>query len=99
MCERFLTLSETIINVRSYVVYGTEMTEGLLAFLLHENDKLNLGAFGLDDENNIFLEHTILGNTCQKAEFEASLFAILSTSDKYDDEIVSRWGGIREADR
>jgi len=87
------------ITVRSYVVTGVEKTPDLMEFLLKENAKMRFGAFGLDDENDVFFEHTIVGSSCDKTELRASVLAVLSTADTYDDQIVQRFGGLRAVDR
>lgn len=90
---------DAIVNVRSYVVTGIEKTQELLEHLLRENDGMRFGAFGLDKDGDVVFEHTIVGSACSKEELRASIMAVMSTADKYDDQIVSRWGGKRAADR
>jgi len=90
---------DSSITVRAYVVSGAELTEDLMYFLLKENDTMRFGAFGIDDDKDIFFEHTIVGSTCQKNELKASVLAVVLTADRYDDQIVARWGGQRAVDR
>ncbi|MEM1169556.1 MAG: YbjN domain-containing protein [Cyanobacteria bacterium P01_H01_bin.35] len=90
---------EAIINTRSSVVTDVNLTPDLLKFLLLENSKMRFGAFGIDDDNNIIFEHTIVGSTCDKPELEASVKAVLKIADEYDDKIVEQWGGKRAMDR
>jgi hypothetical protein len=40
-----------------------------------------------------------VGSTIDKKELEASVIAVLEIADKYDDEIVKRWGGKRALDK
>ena len=47
----------------------------------------------------VTFEQNIVGSSCDKNELKASVMAVVGTADKYDDEIVSRWGGKRSADR
>jgi hypothetical protein len=86
---------DAIVAVRAYVVSGAELTPDLLHYLLRENDTMLFGAFGIDGDNDIFFEHSIVGTTCDKEELRASVLAVGYTADKYDEEIVSRWGGLR----
>jgi len=90
---------DAVINCRSYVVSKAELTPDLMRYLLNANDDFRFGAFGVDDDGDIFLAHSIVGSTCSKNELKTSAIAIVNTADKYDDEIVSRWGGQRALDR
>ncbi len=90
---------DAIIYTRSYVVKDVELSLDLMQFLLLENTRMRFGAFGIDDDNNILFEHTIVGSTCDKKELESSVNAVLETADEYDDIIVERWGGKRALDR
>jgi hypothetical protein len=42
---------------------------------------------------------TAIGSSCDKSELRTSVMAVLGTADKYDDEIMGRWGGKRALDR
>ena len=90
---------DTVINVRSTVVSGADLTPDLLNFLLRQNDQLLFGAFSISSDDNVLFEHTIVGSTCDVEELQASVFAVLDVADKYDDQIVARWGGERALDR
>lgn len=89
---------DATILMRAYVVKGPRVDEELMSYLLHKNDSMRFGAFGLDDDNDIFFEHTIVGLHCDKEEFKASALAVAGTADRLDDEIVQRWGGQKAAD-
>jgi hypothetical protein len=90
---------DAIVTTRSWVVTGIEITLELLQYLLRENDTMRFGAFGLDADNDIFFEHTIVGSTADKHELKASVMAVIMTADRYDDTISQRWGGTRAIDR
>lgn len=90
---------DAIITTRSYVVEGAELAPDLMEYLLKENGGMHFGAFGLDDEGDIFFEHSIVGSTCDRRELQASVTAVLKTADDYDDRIVKRWGGNRALDQ
>ena len=87
------------VTTRSWVVTKVDMVADLAKFLLRKNYDMTLGAFGIDDANDIFFEHTIMGSSCDKNELRASVGAVSYVADQYDDEIVGRWGGQRAADR
>jgi len=90
---------EAVIYVFSWVVTGADPRPDLLDFLLKENHKIPFGAFGLNDQGDIFLGHTIVGTTCDKAELRMSVLSVANLADDYDDRIVSRWGGETARDR
>ena len=90
---------ETNIITRSYVVSGAEIDEELMRFLLHENEKKRFGAFGLDEDDDIIFEHTIVGSTAQRMDVVYSVHAVISTADEFDDKIISRWGGKSALDK
>ena len=90
---------DAVITTRSYVVTDVELTPDLLRFLLEQNDRMRFGAFGIDEDGDVFFEHAIVGSSCDKNELKASTIAVAVTADKYDDEIRSRWGGQRAVDR
>ncbi len=90
---------DAIITTRSWVVTGVEMTQDLLYYLLRENDTMRFGGFGLDSDNDVFFEHTIVGSTADKDELKASVMAVVMTADRYDDTISGRFGGTRAIDR
>ena len=90
---------DAVVNTRSYVVTGVELTPDLLYYLLRENDDMRFGAFGIDEDNDIYFEYAIVGSTCDKPELKAAVGAVAATADEYDDLIVERWGGARAVDR
>ena len=89
---------DATVNARSWVVRGPDLTPELMSLLLHENDKMRFGAFGLDNDNDVFFEHAIVGSSAEKNELRATIMAVLTTADTYDDQIRSRWGGQRGLD-
>ena len=90
---------ESVISTRAYVVTGADLTADLMHFLLRENDRMTFGAFGIDEEGDIFFEHSILGSTCDPEELRSSVSSVVLIADEYDDLIVEKWGGQRAIDR
>ncbi|MCI0485651.1 MAG: YbjN domain-containing protein [Blastocatellia bacterium] len=90
---------DAAVRTRSYVVADAKITPELMRYLLGENARMNFGAFGIDDDDVILFEHTILGSQCDKEELKASVMAVVMVADQYDDEIVAQWGGRRALDR
>jgi hypothetical protein len=90
---------DATITTRAYLVTGAELTPDLMRYLLQKNADMRFGAFGVDQDGDILFEHSIVGSSCDKGELKASVLSVLATADKYDDEIVARWGGERMLDR
>jgi type III secretion system-like peptide-binding chaperone len=89
---------DATISVRAYVLFHAQIGEGLMYFLLRQNDDCLFGAFGLDADDDVFFEHSIVGSTCERDELLASVTAVSTTADEYDDVIQERWGGERTSD-
>jgi len=90
---------DAIINIRSYVVTDIEVVPELMSYLLHKNNDMRFGAFGIDNDNDIFFEHTICRAGANKTALKNSVMAVLSTADQLDDEIVASWGGRKATDK
>ncbi len=90
---------DSVISTRAYVVTGAELTADLMHFLLRENDRMTFGAFGVDEDGDVFFEHTIVGSTCDQPELKTSVSSVVLIADEYDDLIVEKWGGQRAIDR
>lgn len=90
--------NDATITARSYVVSGAEITPETQLFLLRENDTMRFGAFGIDEAGDIVFQHSIVGSTCDQLELKATVAAVISIADRYDDIIVEKWGGKRGLD-
>lgn len=82
------------ITVRAYVAMDVELHPDLLLFLLRENDRMRFGAFGLDEDNDLFFEYSLPGLTCSAQELRNSIVAVGQAAGQLEDHIISRWGGI-----
>lgn len=86
---------DAIVNVRSWCVMDMgEMPPECMKFLLSESFTFRFGAFSLDPEGDIVFEHTIPGRNLDRAELDASVNAVRSTANEYDDRIIREWGGV-----
>lgn len=83
------------VNVNSLVVRGAELTPDLMRFLLEQNHGLVYAAFEVDSDGDIWLNCDIVGSTCDKSDLKHAIRSVLMMADKYDDEIVAKWGGQR----
>jgi hypothetical protein len=90
---------EAIVRIWARVVSGCSLTPDLMRYLLTKNIELPFGAFGIDEDGDIRLEHNQLGSTCDKEEIEVAARAIIDVADRFDDEILRLGGGSRALDR
>ncbi|HMG33311.1 MAG TPA: YbjN domain-containing protein [Blastocatellia bacterium] len=95
--------SKSVVEVFSYVAVELTPGEELMRFLLSQNLKLILGAFGLaiDDDGtaSVILSHSILGKSMDKEELYGSVSAVARVADELDDQIVANFGGKTALDR
>jgi hypothetical protein len=89
----------SVVKTWSLVVTDLQPTPELYEYLLRLNADQQFGAFALDADNDIVLSHTIIGDTLDPEELRSSVEAIARSADRYDDEIVERFGGLRAKDR
>lgn len=89
--------NDAAIRIRALVVRGARLEPALTEFLLRENARLELGAFGLDGDDIVF-EHSLVGSSCDLDELVAALAAVSQAADVYDNQIVAKWGGRRALD-
>ena len=88
-----------IVTTRAFVVSGATLNDDLMRWMLERNAEALWGAFGVDEDGEIVIDHSINGPTCDKEDLRASVLGVIFSADRYDDEIVSRWGGERALDR
>jgi hypothetical protein len=90
---------EAVVVARAPVVSGTDVTPDLMRYLLRKNADTRFGAFAITDAGDIELRYAMVGSTCQEGELRAAVQYLMLAADLCDDEIVSRWGGLRARDR
>jgi hypothetical protein len=83
---------DAVIEVLAFCVKGVDPSFDLARELLELNSEVALGAFSMVD-NEIFFSHSFLGRRLRPEQFIASLDMVASTSDEYDEQIVSKYGG------
>ena len=88
-----------IVTTRAFVVSGATLSEDLMRWMLERNAEALWGAFGVDEDGEIVIDHSINGPTCDKEDLRASVLGVIFSADRYDDEIVAHWGGERALDR
>lgn len=84
---------QVAIRSTSTVTVGTPITPELLEFLLKENSSFVFGGFGLGPNGEVVYSHAIMASSVDPIELGASVSAVVNMADKYDDQIVHRWGG------
>jgi len=85
---------QTLVKIISPVNKDGEPADELAKYLIAENMRLIFGKFSVEPtERMVFYEHTLLGDFLNRKELEVAVKAIVSTADKYDDEIQARFGG------
>lgn len=87
--------SDSVIQCRSYTVSGAELTDDLMRYLLNQNTQLRFGSFGIDNDGDIILEHSLIGSLADRLSTQRIAEMILASANKFGDEIVARWGGQR----
>jgi len=88
-----------MVTTRAFVVSGARLDAELMRWMLARNAEALWGAFGVDEDGEIVIDHSINGPTCDKEDLRASVLGVIFSADRYDDEIVARWGGERALDR
>ena len=81
------------IRSTSPVTTGTPITPALMEFLLSENAKFVFGAFGIGQRKEIVFNHSIMASSVDVVELGTSVSTVVNMADRYDDQIVERWGG------
>ncbi len=89
---------DAVVEVLAFCVQGVESTPELLSELLRINYDVPLGAFSMVG-NDVFFSHAFLGRRLRGEQLIASLDAVASIADDYDERIVSKYGGQTALER
>ena len=81
---------ESVVSARAVVVRNVKFGPELLQYLLRQNSVMRFGGFGIESDNEIYFLYSLVGSTCDRPELEASVRAVSSMADHYDDEIVNQ---------
>lgn len=85
--------NDSTVRIISFVVRGPDTDSELTNFLLRENDDFRFGAFALDGDGDVSFNYTMIGSTVTKDALRLVVGAVGGTADRYDNQIVDRWGG------
>jgi len=88
----------SVVRIVSVLITDIEISEGLCRYLLELNSELPFGGFSLDEDGDICISYTLVGQTLDKDEIAASVTNICEIADKYDDVIRDNYGGRRAVD-
>jgi hypothetical protein len=89
---------DAVVEVLAFCVQGVEPTFEMAQELLQLNSVVPLGAFSMIN-GNIFYSHSFLGRRLRPEQFIASLDAVASISDEYDETLVAKYGGETALER
>ena len=89
---------DAVVEVLAFCVQGVEPTFDLLQELLRINSEVLLGGFSMLG-SDVFFSHSFLGRRLQGEQLIASLDAVASISDEYDDKLVEAYGGQTALER
>jgi hypothetical protein len=84
---------DTIVANRCYLAGDVPMSEELLRQLAAWTEAGRLGAFGVDDANNVYFEHQLPGSTATKDSLHRSIRQAHATAMARRDEVRARFGG------
>lgn len=84
---------DTIVANRVYLAGAVPMSEELLRELLRWSSDARFGAFGVDNDDNVYVEHQLAGSTVSAAVLEASIRGTLRLAAERRDEVRRRFGG------
>ncbi len=89
---------DAVVEILAFCVQGAEPSFELASDLLRFNAQLPLGAFSMVGRD-IYLSHSFLGRRLRPEQLIASLDAVASISDEYDEQIVASYGGETALER
>jgi hypothetical protein len=89
---------DAVVEILAFCVQGVEPTFDLAQELLRLNSEVLLGGFSMVGRD-IFFSHSFLGRRLQGEQLIASLDAVASISDEYDEKLVETYGGETALER
>lgn len=89
---------DAVIQILAFCVQGVEPTFDLMQELLRINSEVPLGGFSMLG-SDVFFSHSFLGRRLQGEQLIASLNAVASISDDYDEKLVEAYGGQTALER
>jgi hypothetical protein len=84
---------DCVVANRVYLAGEVPMSEELLRQLFSWTEAERFGAFGVDDANNVFVEHQLVASTATPGTLARSMRRTLSLAMARKDEVRTRFGG------
>ena len=84
---------DTIVANRVYLAGAVPMSVELLRELARWSSDARFGAYGVDDADNVYFEHQLVGSTVNAAVLERSIRSSLALASARRDEVRQRFGG------
>jgi hypothetical protein len=84
----------SVVRVFAITNLDVPVTADLTSYLLEKNLEFVFGSFALDVQHGaVWFNHNLLGDFLNAEELEATIAAVASTADRFDDEIKTTFGG------
>jgi len=85
--------SDTIVANRCYLAGDVPMTEAVLRELAHWTEAARFGFFGVDDANNVYFEHQVVGSTATSDTLGRSIGEVHATAMGRRDTFRQQFAG------
>lgn len=93
----------TVVLVTAPILWGVTPTPELFEWVAREGGSRWFGHVEVHDSSeagkvDLMFSHTLLGDFLDQGELETAMWALLSTADTWDDQLLPRFGGRRTTD-
>lgn len=86
-----------IVRITCPLIHGVTITPELCRWVAIDGQKYRIGGVSLDEQKPnvgwVFFRHHIIADDLDESELMGSLFAVLTTSDRLDNELHQKFGG------
>ena len=93
-----------VVQLTCPILWEVDPTPALFEWIARQGGAYYFGHVVAYDDNSapgklfLMMSHTLLGDYLDEAELSATLYAMLGTADRLDDELKEKFGGKRLAD-
>jgi hypothetical protein len=94
----------SVVQLSCPILWGVEPAPALYEWIARQGGSYYFGHVVAYDDNSapgkvfLMMSHTLLGDYLDEGELSATLYAMLGTADRLDDELKEKFGGKRLAD-
>ena len=85
--------ADTIVANRCYLALAVPMGEAVLRELARWTEASRFGAYGVDKDDSVYLEHQLVGSTATRETLGRSIHRVHEVAMGRRDEFRSRFGG------